>query len=548
LCGGKVAIREAVIMSATFLEFLGHRKYGGITVMQAFNAIEIAAPSHTRRIKGNPTHIENVQEYQRYIKRHDGKAQVYIGLNPVKPDTKGFPFNKDVMVWTNELLDLDLEKPKLIDEDVPDGYPQEYKHYAAREDDLGKLEPFIAKINGWLTDHGLKPGYQDRTGNGYRWILPIPGLDLTGHDLEALTTKKKEFKERIARECGIVDGCGVHLDSVFDFRRITGVPGTLNYKLETETRKNRTREPFRSVTRDEDAALRDHILAIDVQKTEPRDGEQTLTPHQNEGLGYWLERDAKLKRLHGGDTSGYTSRSDAEMALAVKLVYYRFDAPEIEDVLLAAGIGKAKEEKKRGNLQYIEKTIKKAFEFERERVQEKKTAPEPADLTKLTKLSTALPVSDSAAENARTATDFTDKHLGGLNDVERTAFIESELKEHLRLSPKVVTQLLRRMPKNDTPETTDTTGSIIDLLPYRERAMEIMRDGDPTEYILNTLSKFHLGDKETGAVLMLSRGAQSNRNSDGLQPNVSGGTGKGKTDVCKAISGRHPTSRRKPHT
>jgi hypothetical protein len=257
-------------MMPSFIEFLGHRKYGGVTVMQALNPIEIAAPSRTQRIKGNPRHIMTDEDYQSYIDRHSGKAQVYVGLNPVKPDLKGFPTDKDILFWCNELLDLDLEKPKLIDENAPDGYPEQAKHYAAREDDLKKLEPFIDKINKWLTDHSFKTGYQDHTGNGCRWILPIPGLDLTGHDLEALAAKKKEFKERIARECGIVDGCGAHLDSVFDFRRITGVPGTLNFKLETATRKNQIREPFRGAERDEDASLRDHIPGVSGALDEQR--------------------------------------------------------------------------------------------------------------------------------------------------------------------------------------------------------------------------------------------------------------------------------------
>ena len=356
---------------SSFIEFLGHRLYSGVTVMQAFNPVEIAAPTHTQRVKGNPRHTTTETEYKSYINRYNEKAQVYVGLNPVKPDQKGFPTDKDVLVWCNELLDLDLEKPKLIDEDVTDGYPKEYKHYAAREADLKKLEPFIDKINKWLTDHGFKNGYQDHTGNGYRWILPVPGLDLTGHDLTALAAKKREFKEQIVRECDIVDGCGVHLDSVFDFRRITGVPGTLNFKLETPTRKNRIREPFRGMERDEDVALRDHILNIELPK------EIAHTPHEvtaSASLEYWIGRDEKLKRLYEGDISGYESRSNAEYALCTKLAFYGFTENEAENIMLSAGIGKAAEKKKGGHDAYITKTVRKAFSAQTERIQEKKTA------------------------------------------------------------------------------------------------------------------------------------------------------------------------------
>jgi hypothetical protein len=75
-----------------------------------------------------------------------------------------------------------------------------------------------------------------------------------------------------------------------------------------------------------------------------------------------MSRDAKLKRLYGGDRSGYTSRSDAELALARKLVYYDYSDSEIERILLSAGIGKAKEEaeRKRSPPTYMERTIAKA--------------------------------------------------------------------------------------------------------------------------------------------------------------------------------------------
>ena len=345
----------------SFIEFLGHRKYNGVSVVQAFNPVEIAGPTHTRRVKGNPKHITSDDEYQAYINRYDGKAQVYIGVNPVKKGLKGFPTYKDVLVWCNELLDLDLEKPQLIDEDVPAGYPKKCKHYAAREDDLKKLEPYIERINQWLTLHGFKTGYQDHTGNGYRWILPIPGLDLTGHDLESLAAKKKEFKQQIARDCDITDGCGVHLDSVFDFRRITGVPGTLNFKLGTETRKNRIREPFRGVERDEDEVLRDYIIGIELpEKPKPQNIPQA---ENRKDLTYRLEGDEKLRTLYNGDISGYISRSEAELALACRLVYYGFNESEIKDIILSAKIGKAVEKKKKGHNGYLQHTIRRAFEF-----------------------------------------------------------------------------------------------------------------------------------------------------------------------------------------
>lgn len=361
----------AVDSMTSFMEFLGHRMYGGVSVMQSFNLIEIATPTNTRRVRGNPKHITSEGDYEAYIDRYNGRSQVYISLNPVNPNSSRFPTDKDITVWCNELLDLDLEKPIEIDEDVPDNYPKKCKHYAAREADLEKLKPYIERINEWLVSRGLKTGYQDHTGNGYRFILPVPGVVLEGMDLEAFAAQKREFKEQIARDCGIVDGCGVHLDSVFDPRRITGVPDTLNFKLETETRKCRVREPFRGVERDEDEALRDYILSIKIPeaKREPATGiklslSNVMNADDKEGNG-------KLRKLVSGDISGYTSRSEAELALACKLVFYNFSEHDIGDILInRAFIGKAAEKHESGHDGYITNTVKKAFEIIKERYEQ----------------------------------------------------------------------------------------------------------------------------------------------------------------------------------
>ncbi|NIA11756.1 MAG: hypothetical protein GWP10_19040 [Nitrospiraceae bacterium] len=95
-------------------------------------------------------------------------------------------------------------------------------------------------------------------------------------------------------------------------------------------------------------------------------------PHSSAAHGtleYWMSRDAKLRRLYNGDWSKYTSRSNAELALACKLVYYGYSDPEIEMILLSAGVGKAAEEakRKRSLPTYMERTIAKAHELTAER-------------------------------------------------------------------------------------------------------------------------------------------------------------------------------------
>jgi len=69
----------------------------------------------------------------------------------------------------------------------------------------------------------------------------------------------------------------------------------------------------------------------------------------------------------------------------------------------------------------------------------------------------------------------------------------------------------------------------------KSKALKILRTGDPVEYILGVYSRLHVGDIEIGKVLLLSIANQSVLNSEGLQPKLSGASGKGKTHAAKAM-------------
>ena len=69
----------------------------------------------------------------------------------------------------------------------------------------------------------------------------------------------------------------------------------------------------------------------------------------------------------------------------------------------------------------------------------------------------------------------------------------------------------------------------------KAKAMEVLRIGDPVVYILEVYSRLHVGDIEIGKVLLLSVANQSVLNSEGLQPKLSGASGKGKTHAAKTI-------------
>lgn len=70
----------------------------------------------------------------------------------------------------------------------------------------------------------------------------------------------------------------------------------------------------------------------------------------------------------------------------------------------------------------------------------------------------------------------------------------------------------------------------------QERAEDILKNGDPIWFILDTHQSMHIGDINLAKTLLISIGVQSVENSEGIQPKVSGESGKGKTHCCKAMA------------
>lgn len=70
----------------------------------------------------------------------------------------------------------------------------------------------------------------------------------------------------------------------------------------------------------------------------------------------------------------------------------------------------------------------------------------------------------------------------------------------------------------------------------QEKADDILENGDPIEYILEVHQSMHVGDINLAKTLLISIGVQSVKNSEGIQPKVSGDSGKGKTHCCKAMA------------
>jgi hypothetical protein len=68
-----------------------------------------------------------------------------------------------------------------------------------------------------------------------------------------------------------------------------------------------------------------------------------------------------------------------------------------------------------------------------------------------------------------------------------------------------------------------------------QNALEILNTGKPIDFLMEQFSKIHTGDEDLGELLLMTVGCQSGSNTEGLQPDLSGESGKGKSDACKAM-------------
>ncbi|SAI87041.1 hypothetical protein MBBA_0153 [Methanoculleus bourgensis] len=79
---------------------------------------------------------------------------------------------------------------------------------------------------------------------------------------------------------------------------------------------------------------------------------------------------------------------------------------------------------------------------------------------------------------------------------------------------------------------------------YRDRALAILRDGDPLAFVLDTFNKTHVGDRTVAESLAMSVASRSVENTNGLHVAISGNSGKGKTHACTTMQNLIPEDSR----
>ncbi len=299
-----------------FYALLGHQSTRGFTACVALIPANGAHDKYTTK-KG---YVRSGKEIEDFANKYNGKGQCYISLNPVRSDISPHADhkNEDVTHICNIVIDIDPEKS---DSTISE---KDIKKYAATDFEKDKAVKDADVIEHWLIDNGFT-FYRDDSGNGSRFLIAIEPIELIDDNREWIKSLLKATQYAIQKETGVKIDTSVH-----DIRRITGIPGTLNLKKETETRKNRMRIPSLPIPeRAECPKFREFIFTQD--KKYLKDDDTPTCTHEDDVLGYadssrkmenilldWTEYDntkhnGKLGKLWKGDISEYCNdRSDAK--------------------------------------------------------------------------------------------------------------------------------------------------------------------------------------------------------------------------------------------
>ena len=179
----------------------------------------------------------------------------------------------------------------------------------------------------------------------------------------------------------------------------------------------------------------------------------------------------KFSRLMRGDWSGYPSQSEGDSALCCLLAFYTRDIPQIDRIFRISGLNRPKWGEKHGALTYGESTIQNA-------------------------LSTVKEQSSSAGyKNPR-----------------------QQVKTH-----------------QEKPRDTHTPQEKAESEPeIQEKALNILENGDPLEYFRTVYRTIHSGNTPVLDTILFAGVVQAALTTVGIQPDLSGQPGSGKTSSAKA--------------
>lgn len=262
-------------------------------------------------------HVHSFDEFLKFCQEHNGKYNLYAGINPRMPGGTRAKHVKTVCIIP---LDIDAIRP---DKGEP----------------ATDVELEACRIETEKLYEELRQKYGDplliMSGNGYQllWKITQP-IELNDDNGKHIEDKIKGWIRQVQKVYMDLD-----LDQVGDLPRIMKIPGNMSVKGTNTPERPHRMARIEKRPGETKPTLREDILKITIEeKPKTKQTPRILQENNPDRLKRVLEFDSKFKRLYEGDISEYNGdRSRAEMALADKAVYYSFD---VGNILSSASIGK----------------------------------------------------------------------------------------------------------------------------------------------------------------------------------------------------------------
>lgn len=165
-----------------------------------------------------------------------------------------------------------------------------------------------------------------------------------------------------------------------------------------------------------------------------------------------------------------------------------------------------------------------------------------------------IPTRLTSLERLRAFRVFISSELRLMRNDEWEIFVNNEVLKAFRLKAKDVKSIINEVRKErgikqlDVDKQTkgqkeETKNDKMDLDEIdtpnekkevsRLKAIDILKNGDPIEYIRETIEEHHVGDENTEECICVSIAGQSCLNTDGIQTTVNGDSGSGKSHLMK---------------
>ena len=107
--------------------------------------------------------------------------------------------------------------------------------------------------------------------------------------------------------------------------------------------------------------------------------------------------------------------------------------------------------------------------------------------------------------------------------------ILSDFGLYLMNAPEAIDSYMKSISDNATPEPSPANEELV------AQAQDILKNGDPVKYIMDTFHTCHIGDDDYGRLLMLAIASQHVRNTHGIHLTPSGASGKGKSHAGRTM-------------